>query len=292
MTFVDTDTKAGTRNLFEPYVATMNSNVGSGSFVAQYKNYDPSGTQVCSLPGSATEYIGGIATDTSGDLYVPQSSGQGTAITEYGPHCGSVVNTLTYSAGNQPQDVAVDGNTVYAVDSSYRNPSVQVFANGSTTPTGTLSDPSIYQNYDLAVDANHDLFLSYYSSTTGSNSVIEFPGGTAPGTILPMTGGIGLLADNANNLLYITPNQANWEISTYAPPYTGSPVQTITLKSNAQRGPTYCSLNKANSRIFCGDTAYMSLDVYKYPAGSYVYSLLLPYSPYSLTYSVANAPAR
>lgn len=290
MRFADPGGRATVR-LFEPYVATVNTNEGSGSFIAQYLNHDPSGAPLCTLPGAATDYIGGVGVDKKGNLYVPQSAGSGTAIDVYGPHCGSLVNTLNYTSGNQPQQVAVDGKTVYAIDSSYRDPQVQVFANGATSPTGTLSDPSVYQALGLAVDSLHDVFLSYYNPTAGTNSVIEFPGGTAPGTILPMSGGYGLLVDKANDLLYIGSNQSTVLIDVYAPPYTGAPIETITGKGNAQHGPTNCAFGASYSRIDCGDTTYQSLDFFAYPSGAYVYSLLLPYSPYTLTYSVANLPS-
>jgi hypothetical protein len=293
MRFADPESKKKKRGAFAPYVATMNSNESSGSFVAQYGNHDPSGNQLCSLPGEDSQYIGGIAADSSDDLYVPQSIASYTQIYEYAPHCGNVLNTLTYSGGNQPQDVAVYGSTVYSIDASYRDPKVQIFANGSSAPTGTLSDSSIYQDFALAVDSGGDVFLSYYS-TTGSYAVVEFPGGAMPGSILPVTGNgpDGLLVDKSNNLLYVVGGSNNWEVNVYAPPYTGSPTETIALKGSSpnQNGPEYCSLGMHYTLLTCGDGAYKTLDTYKYPSGTYVYSLLLPYSGYSLTYSVANDP--
>jgi hypothetical protein len=246
MRFVDPDAR-GHRVTFAPYVATINTNEQSGSFVIQFANNSPSGKQVCALPGADTDYIGGIGTDASGDLYVPQSVGQGTTITEFGPHCGSAVKTLNDAAGNQPQALAVDGTTVYAIDASTRDPQIQVFADGATSPTGTLSDPSIVQAFAIAVDASHDVFLSYYNGSAGNDSVIEFPGGTMPGTILPMTGGNALLVDKAQNLLYVGENGSPCcQVNIYAPPYTGAPAHTLTLKGVLGRsGPTYCSLNQA-----------------------------------------------
>lgn len=284
---------SGTRikvTAFEPYVATTNTNESSGSFVVQYGNHDPRGTQVCSLPGPDTDYIGGVAMDASANLYVPQSVGSGTNIDVYAPHCGTLLNTLTNPVGNQPQDVAVDGSTTYEIDSSSRDPQIEVFANGATSPTGTLQDSSMYQSFFLAVDSTHDVFLSYYNSTAGNNSVIEFPNGTAPGTILPMTGGDGVVVDNANNLLYVVPNGSAWQVESYAPPYTNPPSQTIAIKGIVGRGSVpYCALNRHATRLFCGDGLYQTLDVYKYPTGTYLFSILLPYSAYSLTYSIVDA---
>ena len=282
--------KRATGTAFEPYVATTNTNEGSGSFVIQYGNHDPSGSQVCALPGPDTDYIGGVAMDASANLYVPQSAGSGTNIDVYEPHCGTLLSTLTNPVGNQPQDVAVDGSTTYEIDGSYRDPQIEVFANGATSPTSTLQDSSIYQSFFLAADSAHDVFLSYYNSVAGNDSVIEFPGGTAPGTILPMTGGDGVVVDNANNLLYVVPNGSAWQVQVYAPPYTNAPSETIAIKGIAGRGSVpYCALNRHATRLLCGDGLYETLDVYKYPSGAYIYSILLPYSPYSLTYSIVDA---
>ena len=114
-----------------------------------------------------------------------------------------------------------------------------------------------------------------------------------PGTILPMTGANALLVDKAQNLLYVGENGSPCcQVNVYAPPYTGAPAHTLTLKGVVGRsGPTYCSLNQANTRLQCGDNLYQTMDIYKYPSGTYVYSVLLPYSPYSLIYSLTNAPS-
>jgi hypothetical protein len=107
-----------------------------------------------------------------------------------------------------------------------------------------------------------------------------------------MTGGNALLVDTAQNLLYVGENGGPCcQLNAYAPPYTGSPANTLTLKGAVGRsGPTYCSLNGTSTHLQCGDNLYQTMDVYKYPSGNYVYSVLLPYSPYSLVYSLANAP--
>src|ERR1700724_1699689 len=94
-----------------------------------------------------------IASDASGNVYVPQET---SGIAVYAPKCGSLLRTLTTTEATQGAAVATDGSTVYG---AYESPaSVQVFAGGSTTSTGTLSDPSISYAAGLAVDSQHDLF--------------------------------------------------------------------------------------------------------------------------------------
>ena len=147
------------------------------------------------------------------------------------------------------------------------------------------------QDFDLAVDAGHDVFWSGYTANN-NHSVIDFPGGAMPGTVLPMTGGQNLLVDNANNLLYLVVNGHAYQMTVYAPPYTGSPIETITLKGDPQVGnPTYCALNKSSSRLDCGDSAYQSVDIYRYPSGKYSYSFLLPENLGATKYRLTNAPA-
>ena len=74
---------------------------------------------------------------------------------------------LTLSDANgQPEDVAVDTahNVVYVAD--YKNDVdahivVEVYENGSTTPTRTLSDPNARNGKSVAIDNQGNLYAAF-----------------------------------------------------------------------------------------------------------------------------------
>jgi hypothetical protein len=147
----------------------------------------------------------GLFVDAKGSLWVANLSD----VLVY-PHGGlSPSKTLTDSVG-YPTDVTVcpDG-TAYVADlydnSSSEHASIQVYARGSTTPTGNLDYANDVRNPFLTCDAAGNVFVALSTSNyVGSGLVVEFPHGKQKGAkdlgiALQAPGGIK--PDNAGNLL-------------------------------------------------------------------------------------------
>jgi hypothetical protein len=254
-----------------------------GTAINGYRaNNKRDGAPVCRVP--AVQDVNGIAVDETGKLYVPQevpsqSGGEYGIITVYGPRCGRLMKTLssTYPLLN----AAIDGSTVYGMDNVGASPTrVSVYAGGATSPTSYLTGPingsghSTINGYAITVDGQHDVFVSVYAPDSDWNSeVIEYPGGQMPAIELTGTLWIGadfpggVLVDKNENLLVVNPNN-NSSLAVYAPPYTSAPIRTIPFNG----GASYCALNRPETRLYCTDYEYGSVDVYKYPSGLYLYS--------------------
>jgi hypothetical protein len=147
----------------------------------------------------------GLFVDAKGSLWVANASN----VLVY-PHGSlSPSKTLTDSVGD-PTDVTVcaDG-TAYVADlyddSSSNHASVQVYAHGSTTPTGNLDYASDFRNPFLTCDAAGNVFVAILTGEyVGDGGVVEFPHGKQKGAkdlgiVLQSPGGIK--PDNAGNLL-------------------------------------------------------------------------------------------
>jgi hypothetical protein len=147
----------------------------------------------------------GLFVDTKGNLWVAN----GSNVVVY-PRGGlSPSTTLTDSVGD-PTDVTVcpDG-TAYVADlydnSSSNHSSIQVYAHGSTAPTGNLDYATDFRNPFLTCDAAGNIFVAILTGeSAGDGGVIEFPHGKQKGAkdlgiVLQSPGGIK--PDNAGNLL-------------------------------------------------------------------------------------------
>jgi len=137
---------------------------------------------------------------------------QFSSVLEFAPGGTSPIKTLTDSAGSA-SDVAVDdaSGTVYVTNffdytkgcASGNNGAVEVYANGSTTPTGTLTDPHMSYAFNDAVDNHGNLYVTYLelNGPTGKGRIDEWHGGAGSPTDLGITlqapGGIVTTASGA-----------------------------------------------------------------------------------------------
>jgi len=130
---------------------------------------------------------------------------QFSSVLKFAPGGSVPIDTLTDPAG-PATDVAVDNKsgTVYVTNFfgytkgcvSGNNGSVAVYANGSTTPTGTLSDPNMTYAFNDAVDDQGNLYVTYLkvSGPSGTGRIDEWHAGSGPpgdlGITLTAPGGI------------------------------------------------------------------------------------------------------
>ena len=186
----------------------------------------------------------GLFVDTKGSLWVANTSN----VLVYPRGSLSPSKTLSDSVGF-PIDVTVcpDGSAYVAdlYDNSNSNhASIQVYAPGSTTPTGNLDYANDFRNPFLTCDAAGNIFVALLTGdTVGDGLVIEFPHGKQKGAkdlgiVLQSPGGIK--PDNAGNLLVT--DLIGHTITEYAENgsptgqsiATGTPIEGIALSRNGR----------------------------------------------------------
>jgi len=144
---------------------------------------------------------------------------QFSSVLEFAPGNPKPIKTLTDAAGSA-SDVAVDNasGTVYVTNffdytkgcASGENGAVEVYANGSTTPTGTLTDLHMNYAFNDAVDDRGNLYVTYLelNGPTGKGRIDEWLGGSgsptdlgitlqAPGGIVTTSSGALLVCDQS-----------------------------------------------------------------------------------------------
>lgn len=149
----------------------------------------------------------GLATDSSGTLYVAGTYGKRDGIATFGLNCGALGATFAENIGN-PQDLVVDGSTLYltTINDDPKPASILIFnAEGSQLPVNQLTDPRVAKGIGVATNSHHDLFWSTTNISTAAAQVIEFRGGKMPGILLnegttsaSFPGGV--LTDKSDNL--------------------------------------------------------------------------------------------
>lgn len=259
--------------------ASENAGSKGGVYVSQFYTtlvgeYAAHNTQnqppFCQISG--IEYVDSIGVDPKGTLYVPQGSVD--VITTYARDCGAQGTTLSDPYG-QPEDVAFNQKTGAVYVSNLHGPamgaagSISVYPKGATSPSGKLSNHSVYQSNGVAVDKSGNVFESYLSSGSVPG-IVEYKGGKMPGKLLKLNGlqyPDGLEFDKAGNLIVVDVTSAAAFV--FAPRLSGGPTSTIALKGYSIQG----KLDQVYKNLFVSDQQNGTLDVYAYPAGTYEYSV-------------------
>jgi hypothetical protein len=246
------------------------------------KNDRKDGAPTACEPASSTN---GIGVDAAGNLWIPD--GRSDSTTEYGPDCGAAKLTIPDPTG-EPAAIGFDRKgAVYILNINDISgpPTVNVY-DASGNLLRTLGDPSFGVLFGVASDGNGNVFVSNQQSNN-AGTVVEFPKGKMPGTVLPgvRLGLPGAPAfDKANNLII-----TDWEAETidvFAPPYSGAP-STSPLKGSS----IWCPLSRNEKQILCGDADFGAIDVYAYPGGTYLYSYTSALSSSAFVTGVAPSPA-
>ncbi|MBV9028352.1 MAG: hypothetical protein JO311_07005 [Candidatus Eremiobacteraeota bacterium] len=150
----------------------------------------------------------GLFVDKQRNLWVAvfgDCKAQLSSVFEFAPGGSTPIKTLQDPAG-AASDVAVDNvsGTVYVANffnytngcASGNNGVVEVYAGGSTTPTGTLSDPNMNYAFDDAVDQQGNVYVTFLklNGPTGVGQIDEWIGGAGSpnnlGITLQAPGGI------------------------------------------------------------------------------------------------------
>jgi hypothetical protein len=214
-----------------------------------------------SMVGQITDGINqpeGLATDSNGNLYVANLTGD--TITVYRPGTTSPSLTLTESDG--PLDVAVGSNGyVYAGD---EGGGIDVYPPGATSPSTRLTNSVFSRVAGVGVDTSNNVYAAGdIGATTGV--VIEFVNGSGSGTNLGLSGlkePTGVIIDKNNNL--VVSNFKRHRIGIYPPGHT-SPSRHIEVPF-----PDRSAINQAENNIYVPEGDRDRVRVFTYPAGKLV----------------------
>lgn len=180
----------------------------------------------------------GIGTDSSGNLYVANSGN--STVTVYPP--GQTNPSATYTTGvGTPYDVKVGSDgTVYVANVfafSNGDGSVTEYTAGSLNPSTTLT-VSGQNAVAVALDASNNLYVSWYSQSSGAASVYKYAPGSSTGTNLGLNlpaGSFpiyGLAFDHSGNLVmwYESLDHSIGYLAAFAP---GQTQPSITLQGGS-----------------------------------------------------------
>jgi hypothetical protein len=231
----------------------------------------------------------GLATDALGHIYVVISGGD--VISVYSHDLKTVEATLA-DPGEEPLDVAVDRSSgVVGVANVLGNEltagNVVFYAKGSTTVCATVKDPKWQAMFDVAFDANGNLYVSG-TSAAGKTLVGIIRGGCAAtkieslaGTNLAFPGTIKVLA-NGDILLDDQGRGHGSTVYQYAKPAGGAfgkPKFTTVLTDSIDA--VSVDLDASETHLYAADAEASNNKYYHYPASG------VPIKTFSAPVSVA-----
>jgi len=214
------------------------------------------------LVGLITEAVGspgGLATDTSGNLYVST----GSNVAEYAPGATSPFKILADSQTSDDVVVADDG-TVY-VSNYGSTPSVFVYAGGATKPTSELFDAAADDGLSVALDKHGNLYWGAQGGSGDSPFVDEFVGGKG----LPVrTKIVNILAQW---MTFVPDNRL--VISDYNIPTVDEyALPSKFLRHVEQTGTPFGIALNTHGRLFVADHFNHQIEVYDFATGVLVHT--------------------
>ena len=251
------------------------------------------------LPGSSKEKpvcangglnkvaeINGMGVDSTGTLWVPglvpKNLTSGIVLTYNMNTCTEAKTKLTETTG-EPADIAfATTGTKYVMDivnfPAATNGQVEIYPKGKTSPTSTLQLPgelvgtgsSQGLGLGVATDSKNNVYATYLNTNSGTDITV-FTGGKGTGKILQNANGTfyeGMTFDGSGNLVVAANASAGATIDIFAPPFTGTPTTFA-----AQGSVVDLKLDPAGANLYVGDATNNTIDVYKYPSGTYEYSI-------------------
>jgi hypothetical protein len=257
------------------------------------------------LPGSSTSKpvckngglnkvaeINGISVDSTGTLWVPglvpTNLNDGIVLTFTKNTCTLAKVKLTETTG-EPADIAFSSTGIrYVMDivnfPAMTNGQIEIYPKGKLKPTSTLQLPgelvgtgtSQGLGLGIATDAKNNVYATYINTNSGTD-ITKFASGKGAGKILQNASGIdyeGMTFDGSGNLVVAADSASGGAIDVFKPPYTGAPTSFA-----AQGTVVDLKLDTAGANLYVGDAANNTIDVYKYPSGTYEYSIVVTTVP-------------
>jgi hypothetical protein len=269
-----------------------------------------SGSFKTSQPFCTTKNLGfatGIATDTSGNVYVsystPNSSGFGGPpyyIYVYKPHCGAQIAQIpdSFLTAGDPRQIAF-GNSTFYVANQYGygggdSANVAICSLSEQQCTGKLvgsGSASLSSVYGVAVDSAGNVYASGYLAKSSLAAIVEWKGGKGKGRVIAKLHESGsaefagnMHFDNKGNLLVSDNNTAIYV-------FTGCPSACALEKTLQLENVETVSfvLSPDNTALYAVSDEG-SVDVYTYNPSSgitYEYSITNGLSHAEYPYSIA-----
>jgi hypothetical protein len=236
--------------------------------------------------------INGIGVDSTGTLWVPglvpTNLLSGIVLTYTKNTCTKTTTKLTEQSG-EPADIAfTTTGTRYVMDivifPAMTNGQVEVYPKGKTKPTRTLQLPGEQigtgstqgLGLGVATDSKNNVYATYINTNSGTD-ITKFAGGIGSGKILQNSNGTfyeGMTFDGNGNLVVAADSSAGATIDVFKPPFTGTPTTFA-----AQGSVVDLKLDPAGANLYVGDATNNTVDVYKYPSGTYEYSIVVTTVP-------------
>jgi hypothetical protein len=265
-----------------------------GGYFNLYKLPGSSGSQpVCANGGlNKVAEINGIGVDSTGTLWVPglvpTNLSSGIVLTFKKNTCTQAAARLT-DKGGEPADIAFATNgKKYVMDivnfPAMTNGQIEVYPKGKTKPASTLQLPgeligtgtSQGLGLGIATDSKNNVYATYLNTTKGTDITV-FAAGKGGGTVLQSTNGTlyeGMTFDTNGNLVVAADSSGGATINIFTPPFTGTPTSFA-----AQGTVVDLKLDPKGANLYVGDATNNTLDVYKYPSGTYEYSIVVTTVP-------------
>ena len=277
-----------------PHVAAPNkkrATWGHALFVADYvgnvvQEFQPQKGGV--VTATISDVVGpqGMDADSHENLYV---TSQGTsAVNVYAP--GSYTASKVLNEGNQqaPASVAVCPNgTVYVsntyANNGYQKGSIQIFAPGSTSPTGSIPDGNIYFSFFVSCDAAGNVWYDYLDNSFVTG-VAEYAPATSTitqfGSLgIAFPGGIRAFAKGLLSINDQSSSQSDGSVQIFnTSNMNGGPISTITGFADPVSG----SWIKSDHAMWQADITNQRVD--------YAKLVGTPQIKYSIGYGVLQGP--
>ena len=265
-----------------------------GGYFNMYKLPGSSGsTPVCANGGlNKVAEINGISADSTGTLWVPglvpTNLTSGIVLTFTKNTCTKTTVKLTDNGG-EPADIAFNTTgTRYVMDivnfPAMTNGQIEIYPAGKIRPTSTLQLPgeligtggSQGLGLGVATDKRNNVYATYLNTNSGTDITV-FRGGSGSGKILQNASGTfyeGMTFDATGNLVVAADSSTGAAIDVFAPPFTGTPTSFA-----AQGTAVDLKLDPVGANLYVGDATNNTIDVYKYPSGTYEYSIVVTTVP-------------
>jgi sugar lactone lactonase YvrE len=216
----------------------------------------------------------GLATDSSGNLYVTDSGKYNGewVVQRYAP--GSTSPGETYATDlSEPSGIAIgkDGTMYIANFNDGSSGWVAVYPRGSESKEYRLSDFSGGAPVSVALDLKQNLYVMYALGNQGSSAVNEYKPGAKTGKNLNLdfAYGAGIQVDSEGNLLVVQQVLPS-EILVFSPGTT-QPSHAIILPNGGE--PYGLALNRGSKLLFAGDAIGNVVDRFAYPSGKFQYPI-------------------